>query len=179
MPMLRRRPHAIVLKTMVTHTVTYFVAGVTAYVLFDYPTLIAESALGRSMRPMDDPLVMAGPLFQPLRGLLFGLVCSLLRQPFFDQPRGWLTMWIVLMALGIVGTFAAPPGSLEGVIYTTLPVSLHLTLLPELLAQSLMLSWILFHWVTATRRWLTWTMWAAFAVVLLLPALGLLTTVQR
>jgi len=65
------------------------------------------------------------------------------------------------------------------VFYTTLPVSLHLTLLPELLAQSLMLSWILFHWVTATRRWLTWTMWAAFAVVLLLPALGLLTTVQR
>lgn len=164
---------------MVTHTVTYFVAGVTAYVLFDYPTLLAESALGRSMRPMDDPLVMAGPLLQPLRGLLFGFVFYLLRQPFFGEPRGWLTMWIVLVSLGIVGTFGAPPGSLEGLIYTVLPPSLQVMLLPEILAQSLLLSWILFHWVTGTRTWVNATMWAAFVTVLALPLLGLLTTVAR
>jgi hypothetical protein len=31
------------------------------------------------MRPMTDPLVIAGPLFQPLRGLVFALVFYPLR----------------------------------------------------------------------------------------------------
>jgi hypothetical protein len=164
---------SIILKTAVTHTVTYFLTGVTAYVLFDYPTLIAGSELGLSMRPLTDPMVMAGPVFQPLRGLLFGCVFYLLREPFFGRRNGWLVMWAVLVSIGILGTFGAPPGSLEGVIYTVLPLSLHLRLLPEVLVQSFLLSWLLFVWVNRPRNWLTWVMGAAFLIVLLLPVLGL------
>jgi hypothetical protein len=164
----------IVIKTIVTHTVTYFFAGVAALVLFDYPTLFAETSLGLSMRPLTDPMVMAGPLLQPIRGLLFGLVFYLLRDPFLGRKKGWLTMWIVLVSVGILGTFGAPPSSLEGVIYTTFPLSLHLKLLPEVLVQSLLLSWLLFTWVNhRDKKWLDWAMGAAFVLVMLLPTLGL------
>jgi hypothetical protein len=164
----------VVVKTLVTHTVTYFVAGFTAFSLFDYPRLIAETQLGASMRPLNHPLVLTGPLLQPVRGVLFGFVFYMLRGPFFGSKQGWLTMWVVLVSVGILGTFGAPPGSLEGVIYTVLPLRLHLTLLPEILVQSLLLSWLLFQWVNhREKRWLNWTMGAAFVLVLILPALAL------
>lgn len=169
----------IIIKTIVTHTVTYFVAGVAAFVLFDYPTLMAETTLGLSMRPLSDPMVMAGPLLQPVRGLLFGLVFYILRDPFLGREKGWLTMWIVLVSVGVLGTFGAPPASLEGVIYTVLPLSLHLKLLPEVLVQSLLLSWLLFKWVNQReKKWLDWAMAAAFALVVLLPALGLVASAR-
>jgi hypothetical protein len=169
----------VIAKTVVTHTVTYFVTGVAAFTLFDYPALIAKTQLSASMRPVSDPMVMAGPAFQPLRGLLFGCVFYMLREPFFTSKNGWLAMWAVLVSVGIFGTFGAPPGSLEGVIYTVLPLSLHLTLLPEVLVQSLLLSWLLFQWVNHPgRKWLNWMMGAAFLVVLLLPALALLATAR-
>ena len=165
---------AIVVKTVVTHTVTYFCAGIAAYSLFDYPTLIAETELGLLMRPLRDPLIVAGPLLQPIRGALFGAVFYALRDAFFLRRHGWLLLWAVLVSIGILGTFGGPAGSIEGVIYTVLPLSLHMTLLPEILVQSLLLSWLLFHWVNhPEKKWLNWTMGTAFVLVLLLPALGL------
>ncbi len=88
-------------------------------------------------------------------------------------------MWFALVALGIIGTFAAPPASIEGAIYTVLPLWLHVTLLPELLLQSFLLSWIVFQWVRhPERRWLTWTMGAAFMLVMTLGAIALLGAVR-
>lgn len=169
----------IVVKAVVTHTVTYFFVGLVAFFLLDYPTLMTDTSLRLSMRPATDPMVMAGPLLQPIRGLLFGLVFYILREPFFGRKNGWLGTWVVLVTLGIIGTFGAPPGSLEGVIYTVLPLSLHLKLLPEVLVQAFFLSWLVFHWVRHRHRWLNWVMGIAFAVVLLLPALGLMVTLRR
>ena len=164
----------VIVTTIVTHTVTYFAAGVTALLLFDYQSLMSEPSLALTMRPIDHPMVMAGPLLQPVRGFLLGLVFFVLRESFFGSARGWLRMWMVLVFVGILGTFGAPAGSLEGVIYTTLPVSRHLIFLPETLVQSLVLSWVVFHWVVRRPKWLDWTMGVAFVVVLTLPALGLL-----
>ena len=141
----------IIVKTAVVHTVTYFVVGVMVFVLFDYPKLWSETALGAMMRPITHPMVMAGPLFQPIRGVLFGVVFYMLRGPFFGHPRGWLTMWVMMVVFGILGPFGAPAGSIEGVIYTVLPFSIHLKLLPEILVQSFLLSWLVFRWVNRNR----------------------------
>ncbi|MEW5974162.1 MAG: hypothetical protein AB1898_00005 [Acidobacteriota bacterium] len=168
---------SILAKTVVTHTVTYFVVGVTAFFLFDYAALMAETELRGLMRPLHHPMVMAGPLWQPIRGSLFGLVFYLLREPFFARKNGWLSMWVVLASAGILGTFGPAPGSLEGLIYTIFPFSLHMTLLPEILAQSFLLSWLLFQWVNhPEKRWLNWTMGAAFVLALLFPILGLVAS---
>lgn len=170
---------SIVFKTMVVHTVTYFFAGMFAYAFFDYATIMSQPPLNSWIRPLSHPMVMAGPLLQPLRGALFGLIFCLLREPFFQRRRGWLTMWAVLAGVGIFGTFAAPPGSIEGMIYAPLPLSLHLKLLPEILVQSLALSYLVFHWVNRPRKGMNWIMGALFVLVLFFPAMGLLSLAMK
>ena len=166
---------AIILKSMVTHTVTYFVMGVLAFFVLGYDRLYAETSLKYIMRQTTEPVVMAGPLFQPLRGLLFGLVFVILRQPLFGDGRGWLRMWAVLIGLGILNTFGPAPGSIEGMIYTTLPLQLHFVGLPEVGVQTLLFSVVLCYWVGhPEKRWLPWVMGVTFALVLILPVLGLL-----
>ena len=86
----RRTFWTIVVKSIVTHTVTYFIMGLLASTILDYTRFFAESSLNLMMRQTNDPWVMAGPLFQPLRGMLFGIVFYLLREPFFEKrTAGW------------------------------------------------------------------------------------------
>ena len=165
----------VVVKTIVTHTLTYFLVGLAAFWCFDYARKFAEPGVRSLMRQTDEPLVMAGPLFQPIRGLLFGLVFYLLREPLFGARRGWLVLWLVLVVVGILSTFGPAPGSVEGMVYTTLPLRFHLESLPEIVVQALALATLLGYWVNHPRkRWLTWCLGVAFMAVLLLPTLGLL-----
>jgi len=164
-----------VVKTIVTHTVTYFILGLLAFMILDYTRFFAESSLNLMMRQTNDPWVMVGPLFQPIRGILFGIVFYLLREPFFGKKNGWMVMWIVLVVVGIIGTFGPTPGSLEGMLYTVFPLWVHLRGLPEVLLQSLFLSLILFYWVNnPQKRWLTWVMGIAFLILMSFPIIGLL-----
>lgn len=166
---------AVILKTVVTHTVTYFILGVLSFFLFDYAALYAGSAVNQFIRQTDQPIVMAGPLFQPLRGLLLGVILYLLREPFFQRRRGWLVLWATLVVIGIISTYGAAPGSLEGMVYTTLPLSFHLRGLPEVLVQTLLFSAMLFYWVNhPEKKWLTWILGILFVLFLFFPALGLL-----
>lgn len=161
-----------ILKTIVVHGITYFVMGVLASSILDYAGWYATS-FGSMMRPLSDPVLMLAPLFQPIRGVLFGLVFYLLREPLFGHKNGWLVMWTMLVAVGILGTFGPTPGSLEGMFFTIFPFINHLRGLPEVLLQSFLLSVILFYWVNhPEKRWLTWTLGIMFVLLMLLPVLG-------
>ena len=177
--MHQRRPTfwGITLKTIVAHTVTYAAVGLFAYTVFDYTARFAAPALSSFMRQTDHPLVTAGPLFQPIRGFLFGIVFYLLRGILFRARDGWLRMWVMLVFVGIFSTFGPAPGSIEGLIYTTLPIKGQLAGLSEVLVQSLLLSIVTCGWVTArNQRWLNWVLGLLFFIVLLLPTLGLLVS---
>lgn len=163
-----------VVKTIVSHTITYFVVGVLAYLTFDYSARYSDPSLTAYIRPTDDPLVTAGPLFQPIRGLLFGLVFYLLRRTFFQTRRGWLVLWATLVVIGILGPFAGGLGSFEGLIYTRVPVSFQLISLPEVFLQTLLLSGLLYYWIRFPKRWLNWVLGIVFFLILFFPALGLL-----
>jgi hypothetical protein len=168
-------PTSVILKTIVTHTVTYFFMGVISFLLLEYTTRYAAETVEQFMRQTNDQLVMAGPLFQPLRGLIFGVIIYLLREILLMRRNGWLILWITLVAIGIISPFGAAPGSIEGVIYTKLPLSFHLNGLPETLIQSLIFSGLLYYWVNhPEKKWLTWLLSIVFFIVLLLPALGLI-----
>jgi hypothetical protein len=168
---------SLTLKTIVVHTVTYFIAGILAFTINDYKTMYAQPPLSYLMRQTNDPIVMAGSLFQPIRGVLFALAFYPLRGILFDRPRGWLTLWWLLLALGVLSTFGPAFGSVEGLIYTTLPIRAQLLGLWEVVLQSFLFSFILFHWVNhPQKRWLPWAMSTAFGLAILLPVLGLLTT---
>lgn len=165
----------VTIKTIVTHTITYFIMGLLASTLFNYGRLYAETSLNLLMRQTSEPMVMAGPLFQPIRGLLFGIVFFLLRDTLFRRKNGWLVMWILLVVVGILSPFGPSPGSIEGMIYTVVPLEIQLIGLPEVLLQALILSVVLFYWVNHPEKtWLNWVMGVAFALVMLMPILGLL-----
>lgn len=162
-------------KTIVVHTVTYFVAGILAFLLLDYEVMFSETELRFLMRPTDSRWVMAGPLIQPLRGLLFGVVFYLLRDVFFARRNGWLIMWLVLVVVGFLSTFGPTPGSIEGFVYTSLPPWLHIKCAPEILLQTLLLSSVVCYWVNHPEKgWIRWSLGVVFLCVLALPALGLL-----
>ncbi|MCB0157559.1 MAG: hypothetical protein KDD83_05475 [Caldilineaceae bacterium] len=164
---------SVMAKTVVVHTVTYFVAGILAFTLFDYATKFADPRLGGLLRPTNTPIVAAGPALQVVRGLMFGVVFYLLRDPLFTRPRGWLTLWTTLVVVGIFSTFGPAPGSVEGLIYTTLPVGGQLGGLIEVIAQALLLSVVLFYWVNhPEKRWLNWVLGGFFVLVLVFSALG-------
>ena|SRR3989442_15323766 len=92
--------------------------GVLAAHFLNYAAEMARPDSG--MRQITDPLVMAGPLFPPLRGLVFALVFYPLRENLFGKKHGWLLMAWILTAPGILSTFG--PGSIEGMIYTPVPI---------------------------------------------------------
>jgi hypothetical protein len=160
-------------KTMVSHTLTYFLMGALAAYFMNYAELLARPDSG--MRHMTDPWVMAGPLLQPLRGLVFALVFYPLRRCLFGRKYGWLLMAWMLIALGILGTFGPAAGSIEGMIYTTTPIRSQLKGWWEVVPQAILLSALLCYWVNhAEKKWLNWALGIIFFIAMALPVLGLL-----
>jgi hypothetical protein len=165
----------VTLRTIIVHTVTYFLIGLLALFFFDYSTQYAETSLRLLMRPTTHPLVIAGPLFQPIRGFLFGIAFYLLSEVLFGKKNGWLIMWVVLVIIGILSPFGPAPGSVEGLIFTVLPLSSHLMGQLEVYLQSLLLSIVLYYWVNhPEKKWLNWVLGVAFFLAMLFPTLGLL-----
>ena len=150
---------ALATKTIVVHTVTYFICGVTAFYFLDYAHKFAEPGVREVMRQTSEPIVMAGPLFQPIRGLLFAIAFYPIRSAIFGRQHGWLAMWLLLLILGILNTFGPSAGSVEGMVYTTIPITSQLLGLSEVVSQSLLLSIILCYWVNhPEKQLLNWTL---------------------
>ena len=167
----------LAVKTSVVHTVTYFGMGLLASTLLNYAGLFAEPYMACWLRPTTDPLVMAGPLLQPIRGVIFALAFYPLREILLGRKNGWLIMGWVLVAFGILSTFGPPPGSVEGLIYTVIPLPVQLSGWLEVVPQALLLSAILYYWVNhPEKKWLSWVLGVAFAVIYLLLILGLLVS---
>lgn len=161
-------------KTVVAHTVTYTFMGIIASAALHYREEYAKPEIACYMRQLSDPMVMAGPLFQPIRGLVFALAFYPLRDVLFGRRRGWLVMSWLLVALGILGTFGPAPASLEGMIYSTWPVVGQMRGWLEVVPQAVLLSAILCNWVNHPKKWLNWTLGILFALAMALPVLGLL-----
>lgn len=170
---------SISLKTALVHTVTYFVIGFISFTLFDYSARYADPLLGNYMRQTTHPLIAAGPLFQVFRGLLFGLVFFLLRDIYLNKKNGWLPIWITLVIVGIFSTFGPSPSSIEGLIYTNVPLNFHVIGLPEVTIQSFLLAYLTYFWVIhPEKKWLNWLFGIAFGIVVLLSTMGILAALS-
>ena len=146
----------LTVKSVMCHTITYFVMGLLAFHFLHYADFINKPNSG--MRPVSDPLVVLGPALQILRGVLFALVFYPFREVLFTRRSGWLLTAWMLIGVGILGTFAAAPGSFEGFIYTTVPVTLQVRGYLEIVPQTLLLSGLLYFWVRHPgKAWLTVT----------------------
>jgi hypothetical protein len=169
---------SVTLRTAIVHTVTYFLTGLLAFTLLDYTGRFADPTVARFMRQGDDPWVASGPMFQVLRGILLGAAFYPLREVVFARKNGWLVLWSVLVVVGVLAPFGAAPSSIEGMIYTILPMSFHLMGLPEVVIQALLLAFVSHYWINhPERKWLGWAFGTAFALVLVMSVLGVLAGV--
>jgi hypothetical protein len=163
----------LTVKTIVVHTVTYFIMGLLALTFLEYRTAFAEPVTREYMRQVDDPLIALGPSLQFIRGILFAVVFYLLRDILFGRRNGWLIMWVMLVSLGILSTFGAAPGSVEGLLYTKMPVGLQISGWLEVMTQALLLSVVLFYWVNhPDKKWLAWVLGIIFVLATLFSIMG-------
>lgn len=79
-----------------------------------------------------------------------------------------------MVGIGILSTYAAAPGSIEGVLYTKIPVSDLVMGNFEVVGQTLAFSLILVFWTRRPSRWWDIAVGAAAAATLLLSALSFL-----
>lgn len=161
------------LRVVLVHTVTYTVAGLLASTLLDYGSLWASEFFS-NFRPYDSPWIAAGPALQVVRGLVFAAVLYPFRGVVLDKADGWLRLWALLVGLGILSTYAASMGSIEGVIYTRVPLAVHLHGLPEVITQSGAFAAVLAGWYRHPHRAWGITLGVLTALTMLMSVLGVL-----
>ena len=159
-------------RTVACHSITYMIMGALAYHFLHYADFINNPCSG--MRPVTSLWMILGVPLQVFRGVLFASVFYLFREQLFGRKNGWLLMAWLLIGVGILGTFAAPAGSLEGFIYTTTPFWMQVRGYLEIVTQALLLSALLCYWVNhAEKKWMNWTISVAYAICVGLPLLSL------
>lgn len=170
---------SILYRTIIAHTVTYFVTGVVASILLGYATRIIRPDVAPLIRKMTDPVLMASPLIQPFRAALLAIVFYLLRDVLFGNRKGWLIMWCTLVVIGILTPFSASWGGIEGMIFFNFPIWDHIVGWPEVFTQTLLLSFILTYWLDHPKsKCLQVILWAGFILTMLLPIINLLLKIQ-
>ena len=84
-------------------------------------------------------------------------------------------MWWLLIAIGIIAPFGPPPGSIEGMVYTIIPIAEQVRGYIEIVPQALLLSVGVCYWVNhPDKKWLNWVLEVLFVLAIIMPILGLL-----
>jgi hypothetical protein len=134
------------LRVIVAHMLTYFVFGMIFSNVFNYGEIFKREIIRDYMIPMDQHNIVLGPFLQPIRGLIFAIGLWPLRGLLIERKRGWLILWGLLVTIGILSTPAASPGSIEGFLYTKIPMWYHLMGYPEIVLQTFVFSIWLVWW---------------------------------
>ena len=167
---------SILYRTILTHSVTYFLIGILASIFLGYSERMLRPDIAPIIRQITDPILMVSPWIQPIRALLLAIVFYLLKDILFNPKNGWLVMWIMLVVLGILAPFGASWGSIEGMIFFSLPIWDHIVGWPEVFLQTFLLSVILTYWVNhPDNKRLSTLMTIGFVATILLPLLALLS----
>ncbi len=143
---------AFTLRVIIVHMATYFLFGIIMSNVFDYGEIFKREIIRDYMLPMDEHNVILGPFLQPIRGLIFAIGLWPIRGLLIEKKRGWLILWGLLVTIGILSTPAAAPASIEGMLYSKIPMWYHLMGLPEILLQTLLFSIWLVWWERQTEK---------------------------
>jgi hypothetical protein len=163
-------------RVTVVHVVTYSVLGIlAAFVVPGGHTIYSMPEMAIYFRPISSPYVMAGTLFQLVRGPVIAVGIFPFRQVFLQGKWGWLYLWGLFLTLAILAPAGAAPGSIEGYVYTKLPVWFHLAYLPEIALQTLAFSGLVFFWERSRDKRIAIPLVAVFAIIVVIFLITLLT----
>lgn len=152
------------------HVITYMIAGVLAYTIMDYPVQFSQAC--SNMISTDSPRVALGPALQVIRALIFAVVLFPFRRVFLDERWGWLKLFGLFLGLAILSTAGPAPGSVEGMIYTKLPIKGQIIALWEVVLQTLALSILVVAWHRKPNRAWAIVMGSLAALVILMSIVG-------
>lgn len=148
------------------HMVTYMIMGILAASLLDYQNLFENTLMSCFYRPFDSPWIASGPGLQFVRGLIFALALWSFKESFLHKKHGWLKLWGLLVGLSILSTAGAPPGSIEGFIYTKIPVTDQIIGYLEVVPQTGFFALIVCMWYNKPKA--LWNIISAILVVLIM-----------
>ena len=142
---------SFVLYVTFAHVITYFICGVIFSQLMGYSEWWKQPVVCDYFRAFDGAASAAGPFIQIIRGLLFGFILIPLID-FIKQKSGWLKLWVLFLGIGIIGAPSAAPGSIEGIVYSKLPLAFHFVGLPEVCSQTLLFSVLVYRHLNAAEE---------------------------
>lgn len=162
----RKQALAFIGTVTLFHVVTYFIMGFVASSVLGYKELFDLPVIREYYRTFGSVSNLLGPFIQIARGLVFGLVLLPFRKVLADSRFGWAYLWFLFLGFGIIGTPAAAPSSIEGLVYTKLPLWFHFLGLPEITIQTLIFS-LLVH-----NKFSSYKLVSSFRARVLLQALS-------
>lgn len=129
-----------------------------AYVLVGLAFIKFQGALPESGRIALDlyepfrPIELMNIIGQILRGLAFALVLYPFYNVLFKNQRGRLILFGAMWGIALFGSVEPQPGSIEGIIYTTISFTEHLSVLVAVAVQMLLFAWLFFKWELVSQR---------------------------
>lgn len=138
--------------------ITYFLMGIIASNLLNYEEIFNSS---ETFRPYNSPWIAAGPALQIIRGLIFALALWYFKDNFLFQKYGWIKLWGLMVGLCILSTTAAASGSIEGFIYTTIPIKEQVKGYIEVIPQVGLFSFFVCYWYAHPKK-----LWNVLSIIL-------------
>ena len=126
------------------HVISFVFAGIFAMIFMNYAELYAKEPLSLFMKPVTHPIVSLGMILQVIRGIIVALVLYPSRKAFFVEKYGLLKLGLIILGLSVLSTFGPGIGSVDGYIFTTLPISIHVLGYPEAIIWILLFIGILY-----------------------------------
>ena len=164
-------------RVTVAHTIAYFFAGIFALFVVDYETWFSEGSISSFMLPTDAPIVALGPALQIIRGMIMGLVLLPVKKVFIDKEGGFIKLWLLIIGLSVLSTFAAAMGSIDGFIYTNVPIIEQVMGYPEALIWATMFTGILWLFYKFEKRAINIISIILFVLIILMSIMGYLSRI--
>lgn len=160
----------------IMHIVTYFLFGF----IFAFYNPFHQGVHTIELYPeyqvffktMDSIYVIGGGLFQIFRAPIIAASLYPFKDVFLGKKNGWLYLCGVMVALTLIGSVVPGPGSIEGLLYTNLPLALHLDGYPEVITQMIGFSYLVYYWEHNQSKKLTYAIVAVFLAIVFMLSMG-------
>jgi hypothetical protein len=165
-------------KVTAMHMIAYFFAGIAAMITMNYEKQLSDGFLETFMRPMSSPIVPLGAALQLINGIFMSLILYPIRKEIIGNFKtGWKKLSILIIGFTVFAPQIPGPGNLEGLIYTKIPVAIHIMSLPETILYGMLFSLGLVNWFKFDKKWIKTTSVVFIVLILLMSGLGYLDAI--